>query len=80
MKLIDYLRADGREFSKASADVESLASRAGIAASTLYMAALGHKLLGLKAARRVEDATGGLVTVADQRQDIFGVQPERGAA
>lgn len=73
--LIDRCGGTGKASCPALA---ALAHSAEVSPSTLYMIALGHKRPGPALAARIDASTGGQVTRAELRPDVFGPGPARG--
>ncbi len=57
----------------------NVAAAAGTTVAYLTQLAGGHRKASHKLARRLQEATGGAVTVHDLRPDIFGPAPTEAA-
>lgn len=75
MDIYSYVKTKGGAGTIGCPEIAALAMAADCSHRTLYMIAMGHKRSSGVLARRIADATGGMVTVHDLRPDIFGERP-----
>lgn len=68
MKLLDYIRTDGRP----NAAEKALAEAVGTNERYLWQIATGRRKASPALAKRIETATGGKVKKAELRPDIWG--------
>lgn len=69
MKLIDYLRPEGKPVTGLD---ESVAAQAGTTPAYLWQIATGVRKASPKLAKAIEAATGGKVSKRELRPDIWG--------
>jgi len=76
MDLQTYCERSGGTARRGCPVLTRLAGETGFSAATLYMVAKRHKRPSGVMAKKLEAATGGAVTRAEQRADIFGSEGE----